>query len=151
VTAVDGAPTLLAAAAAAYPSWRYLLADVADLPFPDASFDVVVAYNSLMDVHDMPGAMREAARVLRPDAPFVITGRYLDSARFEGPFERNGREMTFRGWSYPLEAYSRALEAASLRHRDAPRAADPGRRGQASPGGPVLSRVPMFLMFRASA
>jgi hypothetical protein len=30
---VDGAPTLLAAAAAAHPSGRYLLADAADLPF----------------------------------------------------------------------------------------------------------------------
>jgi hypothetical protein len=87
----------------------------------------------------------------RADAQFVITGSYLDSARFEGRFERKWPRDDVSRLVLPLEAYSRALEAASLRHRDAPRAADPSRRGQASPGVPVLSRVPMLLMFRASA
>jgi len=32
----------------------------------DGSFDLVVAYNSLMDVEDMPTTVREAARVLEP-------------------------------------------------------------------------------------
>jgi ubiquinone/menaquinone biosynthesis C-methylase UbiE len=32
----------------------------------DASADLVVAYNSLMDVDDMPTTVREAARILRP-------------------------------------------------------------------------------------
>ena len=34
------------------------------LPFDDRSFDLVVAYNSLMDFDDMPGAVSEAGRVL---------------------------------------------------------------------------------------
>jgi ubiquinone/menaquinone biosynthesis C-methylase UbiE len=66
VTGVDASPTLLAAAAAAHAGGRYLVADAADLPFDDASFDLVVAYSSLMDVQDMPGAVREVARVLKP-------------------------------------------------------------------------------------
>jgi SAM-dependent methyltransferase len=168
VTGVDAAPTLLEAAAEAHPEGRYLLADASELPFEDASFDLVVAYNSLMDVQDMPGAVREAARVLRPrghlcvcvthpladagrfaaeedDAPFVIAGSYLESRRFEGRFERDGLEMTFRGWSYPLETYSRALEAADL-HIEALRE-PPMPDGDADQAR--WRRVPMFLMFRA--
>jgi SAM-dependent methyltransferase len=170
VTGLDASPTLLEAAAAAHPDGRYVLADAAQLPFEDGAFDLVVAYNSLMDVQDMPRAVREAARVLAPggrlcvcvthpladagrfaakgeDAPFVIEGSYLESRRFEGRFEHNGLVMTFRGWCYSLETYSRALEGArlsieALREPPAPDAASDELRWR---------RVPMFLMFRASA
>jgi SAM-dependent methyltransferase len=169
VTGVDAAPTLLEAAAQAHPEGRYLLADAAQLPFEDASFDLVVAYNSLMDVQDMPGAVREAARVLRPpghlcvcvthpladagrfaaereDAPFVIEDSYLESRWFEGRFERHGLEMTFRGWTYPLEVYSRALEGAHLRIEALREPPMP----DGAPDRHEWRRVPMFLMFRAS-
>ena len=66
VTGVDSSPTLLDAASSADPDGEYVVADAASLPFSDATFDLVVAYNSLMDIDDMPGAVREAARVLRP-------------------------------------------------------------------------------------
>jgi SAM-dependent methyltransferase len=65
VVAVDASPTLVRAASQADAEGEYLVADAAALPFDDASFDLVVAYNSLMDVQDMPGAVREAARVLQ--------------------------------------------------------------------------------------
>jgi SAM-dependent methyltransferase len=173
VTGVDAAPTLLGAAAAAHPDGRYLLADAADLPFEDASFDLVVAYNSLMDVQDMPGAVREAARVLQPhghlcvcvthpladagrftaggaDAPFVIEGRYLESQHFEGRFERDGLEITFRGWTYPLEAYSRALGDAHLRIEALREPAVPADYAERHPDERRWRRLPMFLMFRAT-
>jgi SAM-dependent methyltransferase len=173
VTAVDAAPTLLAAAAAAHAGGRYLVADAADLPFEDASFDLVVAYNSLMDVEDMPAAVIEAARVLRPDghlcacvthpladaggfdspqadAPFVIEAGYLEPRRFEGRFERDGLEMTFRGWAYPLESYSRALEAAQLRIEALREPALPAEAARRRPEEARWRRIPMFLMFRAA-
>jgi len=173
VTGVDASPTLLDAAAAADPAGRYLLADAAELPFDDASFDLVVAYNSLMDVQDMPGAVREAARVLRPDgrlcacvthpladagtfagshadAPFVIEASYLDTQRFEGAFERGGLEMTFCGWSYSLETYSRALEAAGLRIEALREPAVPAAAVEERAADRHWERVPMFLMFRAA-
>ncbi len=62
VTAVDASPTLLRYAQEADPAGRYLVADAAALPFADGTFDLVVAYNALMDIADMPGAVREAAR-----------------------------------------------------------------------------------------
>jgi SAM-dependent methyltransferase len=166
VTGIDSSPTLLRAAREADPDGRYELADAATLPFEDDSFDLIVAYNALMDVEDMPGSVREAARVLapggdlcacvthpvadagrfascEPDAPFVIAGSYFGRRSFEGTFERDGLVMTFRGWAYPLEAYVRALEDAGLRIV--------ALREPADEQDPRWQRLPMFLMFRASA
>ncbi|WP_026912635.1 methyltransferase domain-containing protein [Patulibacter minatonensis] len=46
-------------------------ADAADLPFDDASFDVVVAGEILEHVSDLDGTVAEALRVLRPGGTFV--------------------------------------------------------------------------------
>jgi SAM-dependent methyltransferase len=166
VIGVDSAPTLVAAAQEADPRGTYLVSDAAALPFGDAEFDMVVAYNSLMDIDDMPGAVMEAARVLEPggrfaisvshpffdagsfesrdrDARFVVEGSYLGKQRFEGTFERAGLEITFRGWSYPLSDYGRALEGAGLmidRMREPVAAAEED---------PRHARMPLFLYLRA--
>ena len=172
VVALDASPTLAAAAAAADPAGRYLAADAAALPFPDESFDLVVAYNSLMTVDDLPAAVAEAARVLErgrplcvcvahpttdagrfqslePDAPFVIPGGYLGHHRVEDPVSCDGLEMTFTGWRHPLESYARALEDAGLlidRLREPP--APPGA-ADARPSDERWRRLPMFLHLRA--
>lgn len=52
----------------------YRQADAQDLPFPDASFDLVVCQFGAMFFPDRPGAYREARRVLRPPH-----GRFLFS------------------------------------------------------------------------
>jgi SAM-dependent methyltransferase len=66
VTAVDITPSLLTAAASAAPGIRHLLADGAALPFGDASFDLVTAFMSLMDMTDPFAGLAEMARVVRP-------------------------------------------------------------------------------------
>jgi SAM-dependent methyltransferase len=137
VTAVDASPTLLAAAREAQRDATFVLGDAAALPFEDDAFDLVVAYNSLMDVQDMPGAVGEAARVLAPngrfcvcvvhpltdagrfeapeaEAPFVLRWPYFGQRRIEEPFEHNGLRITFHGWAYPFEDYARAFEGAGL-------------------------------------
>jgi len=170
VTGVDSSPTLLEAAQLADPSGEYLVADAVRLPFPDESFDLVVAYNSLMDIDGMPAAVREAARVLAPDGRFCIcvthpladAGRfeereadspfvvreYFGRRRFDEAFERDGMTMTFHGWCYPLEDYALAFEDAGLliealrepKQRDEVVAADPAEAR--------WQRVPMFLFLR---
>src|SRR5262245_56300904 len=124
VVGLDSSPTLLHHAAVADAGSRYVRADAAALPFADAAFDLVVAYNSLMDVDDMAGSVREAGRVLESgghlgfcvthpfmdagqfagreaDAAFVVSGPYLGTRRpYEGTFARAGLEMTFQGWCY---------------------------------------------------
>jgi SAM-dependent methyltransferase len=172
VVALDASPTLVATAAAAHPAGRYLVADAAALPFPDGAFDTVVAYNSLMDVADMPAAVREASRVLapgrplcvcvthptadagkfqskEPDAPFVIPGGYLGRHRFEDTFERDGLQVTFAGWRYSLEEYARALEDAGLVIERLREPAAPAAALASRPGYERWQRLPNFLHLRA--
>jgi len=137
VTAVDAVAELVEAAKDASSAHEYVVADAADLPFEDGRFSLVVAYNMLMDVEDVPATLKEIRRVMRPDgklmvslvhpfqdrgrfaskdanAPFVLEGTYYGRQRFEGVEERAGLSMHFAGWSQPLEAYVAALEEAGL-------------------------------------
>ena len=49
----------------------WFVADAQALPFPDASFDVVLARHMLYHVPDIDRAVAEAARVLRPGGHFL--------------------------------------------------------------------------------
>lgn len=168
VVACDVAPTLVDAAQALGGA-SFLVADAATLPLADASFDLVVAYNSLMDIAEMASAVREIGRVLRAggrlcvcvthplsdagrfasedaDAPFTINGSYLDRRPFVETVARAGLEMTFRGWAAPLEHYARALEDASLLIE---RLREPRPSGAIDDHYRQWERVPMFLNIRA--
>jgi SAM-dependent methyltransferase len=57
---------------------EYAVADVQELPFPDASFDAVIANHMLFHVEDRPRALGEIARVLRPGGTFRATTIGLD-------------------------------------------------------------------------
>jgi len=172
MVAVDPTPSLVRAAREADRESKYVLADGAHLPFVDASFDIVVAYNSLMDVDDMHATVAEAARVLVPgghlcvcithplndsgtfeereaEARFVIAGSYLDIHPFNATFERDGLTMTFRGFVYPVEAYSRAVEDARLLIEMIREPAQAEVAVAANPAERRWQRVPMFLFARA--
>lgn len=45
-----------------------------ELPFEDATFDAAVSMWTHTDLDDVPGALRELVRVLRPGAPLVYLG-----------------------------------------------------------------------------
>lgn len=55
------------------------------LPFDDASLDAAVSIWTHTDVDDFPAILREAARVLRPGAPFAYIGAH---PCFVGPHSR---------------------------------------------------------------
>jgi SAM-dependent methyltransferase len=137
VTAADPVRKFVDAAKEARSADDYAIAPGTDLPFEDARFDLVMIYNVLMDVDDVPATLKEIRRVLRPTgiliisivhpfsdrgrfattedtSPFVIQGGYFGSERFEGTEERDGLRMHFVGWSHPLETYTTALEDAGL-------------------------------------
>lgn len=172
VTGLDAGSTLVEAARAEDPGGEYVVGEAESLPFEDASFDLVVAYNSLMDVDEMPRAVAEIGRVLTADGvlcacithPMVDSGRwaeddeaylidkpYLERNRFELTAERPGvPPLTFSGWTYPLEMYSRALEDAGLALEALREPAAPNAFVEANPAVARWQRLPNFLMFRAS-
>jgi len=137
VVGIDAAAAMVRLAATHEPAGPAINADAAALPFRDAAFELVVAYMCLHDIDAMPDAIAEVARVLRPggrlcaaiphplntagtfggksaDAPFVITGSYLDTAATDMVLRRDGIALTFHSEHRPIEAYSRALERAGL-------------------------------------
>jgi SAM-dependent methyltransferase len=168
VAPVDASPVLARACAThSEVPQPVVLGDAAALPLRSACADLVIAFMSLMDVDDLEGAVHEAARVLEaggrlcvaivhpinsagrftgergdPDAPFVITGSYLEQSRYSELMERDGLTMTFHSAHYSLEYYSRVLEDAgfgieALREVGED---DPADR---------WSRLPLFLHIRA--
>jgi SAM-dependent methyltransferase len=171
VAGVDASPAMIAAAREAAPEMELHEADAAELPFPDGSFGLVVAFMSLQDVDDLPGAVGEAARVLtiggrlclaivhpvssagtfaerEADAPFVIETSYLDERRTDATFERDGLSMRFVSRHSPLETYVEALAAAGFlieRLRE-PKLPEAGFNG---PEGARWRRIPIFLHLRA--
>ena len=168
VTGLDIAPSLVAAAADADPRSEYVVGDASGLPFADGRFDLLVSYNSLIDIDDMRAAVAEGGRVLRDgghfcacvphpfseageftgadaDAPFVVEGSYLAESAYELVSERNGIRFAFASHRYPLEAYSRALEDAGL-------VIEALREPPLPPGGAAhrRTRIPLFLLWRAA-
>ena len=57
---------------------RFMQADGTRLPFPDATFDLVLSHAVIEHVADPPAYLREARRVLKPDGLFFLeTAPYL--------------------------------------------------------------------------
>jgi SAM-dependent methyltransferase len=132
----------------------------------------VLAFMSLQDMDDLPGAVREAARVLEPGgrlcfaivhprasagrfldddevgSPFVIDGSYLDASYYSDRFERAGLSMEIVSAHRPLQEYAGALAAAGfvielLREPPGPEGAVDQARGLR------WRRIPIFLYVRA--
>lgn len=172
VVGVDASPAMARLAATHQDAEPVLLADGSVLPFADEAFDLVVAYMCLHDFDEMPQAVAEIARVLRPagrlclaiphpintagsfpskdaGAPFVISGSYMAPTPTRDTIERRGIRLTFHSEHRPLEAYGRALESAGLLV-EALREAVPSDEVVArDPTDSRWQRIPMFLHMRA--
>jgi SAM-dependent methyltransferase len=137
VVGIDASPSLIEHALAAHPEGKYHVADAAQLPFEDGTFELVVSQHSLQDIDDMTGAVREASRVLSTggafvvviehpmttagewdgrdaDARFVFEQSYREARLLDRPFERDGMRVNFRSWHRPLQVYTDAFAAAGL-------------------------------------
>jgi SAM-dependent methyltransferase len=72
VYGLDAAEALLAIARRRVPAGDYRLGELEQLPFDDATFDLVTGFNSFQYAADPKAALAEARRVAKPGAPVVI-------------------------------------------------------------------------------
>jgi SAM-dependent methyltransferase len=126
VVGIDSSPTLVELAREAGGYEQLVCGDAAALPWEAGAVDLVIAYMSLQDVDDLPGAIGEIARVLEPNGrlclaivhplnrPPAALGDYFGEHRFAEEFERDGLSMTFESVDRPLEGYTRALAHAGF-------------------------------------
>lgn len=88
---------------------RAVRADASALPFEDASFDAAISVFTHTDADDFPAALREVARVLRPEAPFVYVGAH---PCFVGPHStydvERGLPELHPGWYRRVGRYEKA-------------------------------------------
>jgi SAM-dependent methyltransferase len=146
-------------------------ADVAHLPLRDEVADLVIAFMSMQDVDDMPRAVAEAARILRPgghlamaivhpinsagrfekavvgraelDRHFRIDGSYFADRRYADDVERDGLTMRFESEHRSIESYARALEHAGFAVEALREVGDPDPDDK-------WSKIPLFLDLRAA-
>jgi SAM-dependent methyltransferase len=116
VVAVDLSPRMVELARSRGIEAR--VADVQDLPYADAEFDVVVANWVLYHVPDLDLALREVARVLRPDGRLVAATFGEDHLR--ELWERlDNVHVAGRGFNRESAAESLLRRFASVGRRDA--------------------------------
>jgi SAM-dependent methyltransferase len=162
---IDPTEALLAEARRRDPGGDYRPGRAEALDFPDASFDLVVSYLTLIDIPDIASAIPEMARVLRPGGSLLIANLnsfitaapppgwtrsadgekrfYIDNYLEERADWVAWREMRILNWHRPLAAYMALLlgQGLVLRYFDepAPVGADPERAAD-------YRRVPFFLV-----
>jgi SAM-dependent methyltransferase len=144
------------------------------LPFADATFETVVAYNSLQTmalVTDMARAVGEAARVLKPsgrlcfcvahpmtdigrldqsdEGEIVIAGSYFENELVDDTVTHEGVTMTFHGWTHTVEDYARTVEDAGMVIEKLREPRPSGEGAEARRSLERWRRVPLFLFVRA--
>jgi len=68
----DSSDAMVAVAKSKLPEGDFKVADLAALPYPADSFDIVVACDSLLSAARAPQAVRELSRVCKPDGKLAI-------------------------------------------------------------------------------
>jgi SAM-dependent methyltransferase len=94
-----------------------ILADMNNLPFEDAAFDLIVSASAVHHSYDLAGTFREAARVLKPGGQFLLLNEPL-----KGLLKNNRRFERYRNpliheRSYWLTTYLACARRVGLRPR----------------------------------
>jgi SAM-dependent methyltransferase len=162
---IDPSGSLVRQASILHPEGDYRVAQAEQLPFEDESFDLVVAYLSLVDIPDAGTAIEEINRVLRPSGHLLIanlnsfysasnpagwrseadgTRRFvIDHYMAERSDWIGWGDLRVLNWHRPLSTYMSLLLGAGLqlRHFD-----EPLPHGGEAEQRDAVRRVPSFLI-----
>jgi SAM-dependent methyltransferase len=124
VVGVEPSPTLARASRVADPTIEVIEAPMTAIPMPDDHADLVVSSMALMNVEDLPAAVREMGRILQPGGALVFSmlhpfnswsdlgpdASYFAERAYTTALSRGGLAMTFHDIHRSFDAISRALE-----------------------------------------
>jgi len=133
LTGIDISPVAVAQAAERAAAFglgarsRFQIGEFAATGLPDAAFDAAMSVDVLWLAPDKPAALREVARILRPNAHFVFTSWDFASSPPNEPQPTDHRPL-LRETGFVVEAYEpdptfEALFRALLERREAQREA----------------------------
>ena len=86
----------------------FRLGNALDMPFADATFDVVIGQEAFAHVPDKPRLIAECARVVRPGGTIAFTDILRRDGLSAAEFERLRASMTFQSLE-TLDGYGRLL------------------------------------------
>ncbi|MBE1489750.1 SAM-dependent methyltransferase [Plantactinospora soyae] len=91
---------------------QFEVADYHSLPFADAEFDAVVAFESLFNAYDLEHALREFHRVLRPGGRVAMSeiSKTTDASPLKRPFPLAREPMTAESWTKAFESVGFVVE-----------------------------------------
>jgi SAM-dependent methyltransferase len=116
VVGVDLNGAMLTVARRVRPDLDWRQGDVADLPFPNASFDAVLCQMALMFFPDRAAALHEMARVTRPGGVIALAvPASLDAQPAYGPFVHMATRVAGPDAASLLGAYWACGDLAGLR------------------------------------
>jgi ubiquinone/menaquinone biosynthesis C-methylase UbiE len=99
VTGLDNSGDAIVYAKQHYPNLRLLRASATSIPLPDATFDLITAFELIEHLSDWRSLLTEARRLLAPGGQFIVSTPnklyYAESRRLSGPNPFHVHEFEF--------------------------------------------------------
>lgn len=105
------------------PNLVFQAASAESIPYPDASFDLIVAFEVIEHLHNWDALLREARRLLSPGGQFIVSTPnrlyYAESRRLSGPNPYHVHEFDFEEFDSALSAHFPSVRMYLQNHVEA--------------------------------